>query len=179
MPIAFKRATKTFELCTDMTVQAEWEQAQRDLQAAVAASDGRQSVTRSQLARQVKELEELMASATIVFTFQALARKAFAEILDRHPVREDEDADKHFGVNVDTILPDLLAASFVSAAWKGSGDDVVEMSVTNYRDMVDELTDGQYSELLLTLVKLNRGSVAVPFSRAASRETRSLGKTSA
>lgn len=126
---------------------------------------------RAQLAERIQALEEQMKADTYPFRLQAMKRPDFKALVLRHPPRqtadgEPDERDKGRGFNIDSLYEELVPASIVDPKLDGPA----------MRKLLDEdLTDGQFIELGNAAWYLNRGSVDVPFSRAASAIMRTTG----
>ena len=177
MAITVKRATATFELCTDMEKVGDHEALSRQL-----AEDRQRGVvddrlTGNPLARKITDLEKAMLESTVVFKIQALPRKVWAELEAAHKPREGNENDQQYGVNVSTFIDAVLAlpGTVVSVTEKASGESVPWVA-TDWAGLADELTDGQWTKVALSVLALNRGRTEVPFNLAASLKTATSGE---
>lgn len=175
--LAIKRPEKTIEFCTDLALQAEWEEAGRELadtakrEAPDARMTGDTKAVRD-LKKRIQELETAMNASKVVFTIRALPRKRWAELEEIHPPREEHDADKHYGVNVATFIDAVMVepGTLVSVKDKSTGDRV-DFSSSDWPALADDMTTGQWNEFALPLLLLNRGTVTPGFNRAAWQKT--------
>jgi hypothetical protein len=110
------------------------------------------------VAEQIRDLEDEMRDHTHVFALRALPRKAFRDLVEAHPLREDNSDDKAFGVNMATFPVPLIAASCTDPV----------MTAEQVEELLEVLTEGQMLELFMTALQLNRAKVDVPKSFAAS-----------
>lgn len=126
---------------------------------------------RGELAEQIQALEEQMKADTYPFRLRALKRPAFKALLAASPPRRTEDGeiderDRARGFDIDVLYDKLVPLSIIDP----------QLDDAAMRKLVDEdLTDGQFIELGNMAYFLNRGSVDVPFSRAASAILRTTG----
>lgn len=173
MSITLKRAQTTVELCTDLSLAAEHERANKRLSEAAAVKDDRENSPVAAIAREITELEGRMAESTIVFTLAALPRKRYAEIVAAHPPREGEEVDEAFGLNVSTGIDAILVEPgvLVSVAEKVTGA-AVEFSAEDWPALADEMSNSQWEQFAQAVVTLNQGRVSAPFSPVASVLTR-------
>lgn len=152
-----KRPEKTFRLCLRADLQSEWEEADRQVKLAereaVNSLAGTSKRARD-LAGRVRELEQEMEAATTTLVLRGISSKRFSDLLAKHPARKGEDE----AFNPDTFGVALLAASAAQP----------EMSEEQAGRLVDSITSGQWNDLFNACWLLNRASVDVPFSRAAS-----------
>ncbi|PXY20878.1 hypothetical protein [Prauserella muralis] len=164
--------TASVDLCLRGDLQAKWEDLERQLKAEV--STGRSSLAGTgtgkaeELARQIRELETEMQSSVLTMTLRALPRTEWRELEAKHPPRKDNDADRLYGFNTDTIFDEALAPSLVSP----------ELDAARLAKIVDRLTSGQFERLALAMLDLNRQASDVPFSQAASLVTKASDATS-
>src|SRR5690606_31063341 len=106
-------------------------------------------------------------------------RKQWQETVAAHPPRDDNDSDQSMGVNISTFFDALLSTpgTIVSVNEKASGKVVDFDPATDWQQLADDMTDGQYGEFATKVFELNRQSVARPFSVAASRATAASEKS--
>jgi hypothetical protein len=158
-----KLPTTTVSICLRADLAAEWEDLQRELASAQAATAGMlnpDNRERRRIAEQIRALEEQMTEDTVVFHLRAVSRSTWRDLITGHPAREDDEADRILGLNSDTFWPALLRASIYDPA----------MDDEDWGHLLadDVLTDRQYSLLCDAAWALNRRDVSVPFSPAAS-----------
>lgn len=126
---------------------------------------------RAELAEQIHALEQQMKDATYPVRLQALRRGDFTALVAAHPPRKTDEGelderDKGRGFNIDALYEALVPKSIVDPKLDGPA----------MREFLEEqLTDGQFVELGNMAWFLNRGTVDVPFSRAASAIRRTTG----
>ncbi|MFI7630274.1 hypothetical protein [Microbispora rosea] len=152
-----QRPERTFRLCLRADLQAQWEEAERQLRLAereATTSLAGNSRKARDLAKQCRELEQEMEAATETLVLRGISSKAFSDLLAKHPARKGQDE----AFNADTFGVALLAASAATPA----------MSEEQAGRLVDSITAGQWNDLFNTCWLLNRSSVDVPFSNAAS-----------
>lgn len=167
-----RRAERTVPVCLRGDLQAEFEDLERalaELNAARAPADTRLSGHRPgrDIAEAIEALREAMRSATVVFRLRALSPRAWDDLVAAHPPRKTEDGGvdprDYSGVNVDTFFPPLVRACVI---YPGLDDQDWE---TLLGDGEHGLSNRQFDELAGAAWTVNKGSVDVPFSRAASR----------
>ncbi len=171
MAITIKRAEGVIEFCTDLALRGEWEQAEEALREARANPSERLVDTAlTEAAEQVQELEKQMVDSTLVFRIRAVPRKVWQEAVAAHPPRDDNDADAAMGTDVSKFFDALLSmpGTIISVNEKATGKPVDFDPATDWVELADDMTDGQYSEFAQKIFELNRGVVARPTSRAAS-----------
>lgn len=187
-----RRAERSVPVCLRGDLVAEFEELDRKLAAAAAAAaakpnDSRlntKSVTEAhRIAEQMLALQEQMRHFTVDFRLRALAPKRWAELTAEHPPRKGDDGKVHeqdsTGVNMATFFEPLLRESIVyptldDEAWDllmGRAEPTEEDPDADKRG----LTDAQVDTLSGPAWALNRRTVDVPFSSAASRILRTSG----
>lgn len=176
--LAVKRPEKVVPLCLDASLRADWEQAEKALNdASKAGTDrltGQAEATR--LAAEVQRLEKEMLAEVVHFRLRGLSRSRWAEIFSMNPPRKDDAIDRDFGANRETFYEAVIVESIVEVK---RGDEVLEFDPEEeWGLLADDMTDGQYAEFADAVFVLNRGSVSVPFSRAASQVSRRSSETS-
>ena len=107
----------------------------------------------------------------VVVVLHAQPRKVWRALMDEHGPREDNDADKALGVNMDT-LPDALLPMSVDREQSTIDGDLTEF--------LESLSDfDYYDRLFLQAFALNRGSaMADPTQRLASGPSQTSAATS-
>ena len=175
--LAIKRPEKTIEFCTDLALQAQWEEAGRELAdtAKRSAPDARltgESKAVRDLKKRIQDLEKAMLESVVVFTVRALPKKRFVELEAAHAPRDDNEADKHYGVNIATFIDAVMTepGTLVSVTYKATGDRV-DFESRDWPALADEMTTGQWQEFAIPVLVLNRGTVTPGFNRAAWQKT--------
>lgn len=166
-----KRPERIVELCFAGDLRAEHEAAaaelerldRTDLVAPSLVSGGK----RREVAARIEELEQRMLADSVRFRVRGVGRRAWTKLLAEHPPREGNDSDRGLGVNMETFFDAIVRAS------------VIEPQLTDeqWGELLDDaLTDAQFQALADAAWAVNRGSVDVPFSPAASRVVTSSGR---
>lgn len=166
---------RTVDVCLNGDLVADFEQAERDLEAAEQKPvDSLAGNGTAELVERIEALQEQMRESVETFTLRALPhrrspgddRPTWHELVQRHPPRRDGDEvaedDKGVGFNTSTFYDDLIRLCVVSP----------EMDDQDWADLFSAISEGQFAELSLAASVLNRGGVDIPFSRAASRAKR-------
>jgi hypothetical protein len=111
---------------------------------------------RAALAEQIADLESEIADAERDFTFRALGRRKYRELLDAHP------GEPGTRFNAESFIPALIAACCISP----------EMTRTDADRLFDVLNEGAVEVLFMAAYTVNEGLTKVPFSATASALTR-------
>jgi len=176
-----RRKEDTYAVCLRGDLNADWQNANRELERAqkqAQFSDSKESPDLGELVERVRDLEAQMLEHTETWRLRAMPRHKFRALVAEHPPRVDEegnpvDEDKVLGINRETFTPELIRASVVEPelddedwAWLLGDEDDDDSGVLNDRQIGD-LEDMAWF--------LNRDQVAAPFSVAASLATRDTG----
>lgn len=159
---------RTVSLCLRGDLVAEFERLEAEHTKAVQrVDDSLDAPSALAIAMQMEALRGEMQAATRVFTARALVPRAkYTDLILAHPPRLDEegkpvrtDAE---GFNAETFYPALMRACVVDPV----------MTPQRWEKLDAVLSDRQFDELAIACVAVNRGTIAVPFSPAASRTLR-------
>jgi len=114
------------------------------------------------LAEQINALIAEAQDSTIDVLLRALPRKAWADLVAKHPAKTDS---VEFDI---AIYNDAIPACWVEP----------ELDDETRDKLLEELTQGQWDQLVDAVAWLNRGDQRVPFSALALRTLRNSGETS-
>lgn len=169
--------TTTVPLCTNLGLVAEHEKyvlQLAKLERENTTDDARENSPQTPIVTKIRELEAEMESSTLTFTLQALPKKIFAEIEASHPPVEDDKSDATYGIHMktgpDALLSHTSPPTILSV--KGPTGEEIDFTGADWNAEADGMSNAQWSLFALAVLGLNRGVASVPFSRAASRETR-------
>ncbi len=135
----------------------------RELEAELTAAVARDATTNErdqapEIARQIEALEAEMETAKVEFRFRAVGKKAWADLLAKHPPLK-EHKELRVDHNPETFPIAAIAASCVSPEL--SEDDVRRLEVA--------MTDAQFTVLWRGCIDANIGGVESPKSLAAGQ----------
>lgn len=173
--LGIKRATTSVPLVTNLELLSEYDAVAdtlEKLQKNARADRLNSSPDLRKAAEAVRALEDKMQESTALVKLRALKRARWAELEEKHPAREDNDLDKRFGVNVDEFFDEAIPECIVEVSMKATGKKVDFDPAADWKELADDMSDGQYSEFIGATLTLNRGATSVPFSRTASVVTR-------
>jgi hypothetical protein len=153
-------------------------QAYADLERQLAAANGRDQgsivggAEAAEIAERMAALAEQMSAFTYRFTFRALPRKQWRDMVDAHPPREEAE-DRLNRVNMETFPVALIAASCVGIQPVADESPIPPdapraLSDDDAQDMADSLTDGQIAAMFACAARLNRSAVDLPKCGSAS-----------
>jgi hypothetical protein len=162
-----KRPERSVPLCLRGDLVADFEQVERELEAAQKkSSDSLAGGGIAKLVDQLDALTEQMRDHTYDVRLRAMPKPEFRALVAAHPPRRAEDSseiverDRYVGVNSETFFDALIRACVVDP----------ELDDAEWKTLLEEtLTDKQFDALSDAAWYLNRGDVDIPFSRAASR----------
>jgi hypothetical protein len=141
--------------------KAEHEQAVNDPGRTMASTAVRKATKAVEQAQADLDAVKAEAASTVLdLTLEALPRKRWAEALAAHPARDGDKVDAMYGLNWDTFLAEVLAESVLEV--RDAAGEIVEVTPEEWVAAADEVTDGQYTSLMIAIASLNRGSDA-PF----------------
>lgn len=146
-------------VCLDGALLAEHEQAEAELQRAVA--DGVEPNSLSDVppsvaaAARVRELEERIRALERVFVFRALPPWEYRRLISAYPPDEPR-----LRWNAETFPPALIAACCIEPVKFASADDV--------RRLLEKLNEGVQDQLFDAAFRANEGGGEIPKSVVAS-----------
>lgn len=116
---------------------------------------------------ELRDVEAELAASEFPFTFEALGRHKYMRVKAAHPARKQDRSDR-LDFNADTFPAALIAAS------------AVEPTMTDEQavELVDRLSDGQFTKLWNAAIAVNVGSDDVPKSVLRSDSAASNGTSS-
>lgn len=112
-----------------------------------------------EVAERIAEVEAGIGASVVDFRVRAMGKTAWRKLVAEHAPRPDNEADLRAGHNVETFAEVATRKCVIEPA----------MDQATWDDFIDNLSDGGYEQLTDAMWKVNRSSVSVPFSRAASR----------
>lgn len=164
-------AERSMTLCLAGDLVVEYEELERRRAEATLAGSG-DSLAGSggavaEIDVDMDALRPRMLERTITVVMRAMPRKPFNKLVELHPPRRDDDGkvnpEDNVGVNNVTFWEPLIRACWASPT-------LTKARLTRLLDEV--VSDRQYDELAALAWAVNRATVDVPFSSAASRQSR-------
>lgn len=145
----------TVSICVAGDLAAEYDRLQAEL-AKVSAWQPQSMAEENPstaIAERIADLTEQMRASEVDFTFRALGRKAWSDLVAQHPGKTAEDAwdDETLGLA-------LVSECAVDP----------QMTPEEVDELFETLNVSQRQELLNAAWEVNGGSTAIPFSLAAS-----------
>lgn len=182
MAIAMKRAERRVTLCLDGELYAKYEDAEaRLLEARLKkATDSRLNAPVLDVEREVGELFEAQRKETITFVLRALPRAKWDALVEEHPAREDNDLDKHYGFNTDTMFDPAIAHSDPTTIVRVTDHEgvVLDFKPSEWADLSADMSKSQFGFFQVAINELNGGTSTIPFSPTAFKASQaSAGKS--
>lgn len=162
---------RTVPVCLRGDLRGDFEQAERELeQLQESRQDSMAAPGVGELVDRIQSLRQQMRDATVTFRLRALSKPKYHALVAKHPPRHGDngeviDADRALDVNSDTFFEELVPLSIVDP----------ELDENDYAQLVELLTDYQFTELGVAALGLNRSEVDIPFSSAVSKLNRGSG----
>lgn len=164
-------------LGADLDLVDEYEAAVQALEAAKKPADslaGNGPV--ADLEARVDELRERLDEFRVDFKLRGLDDLHWSRLLDQHGPRKDAEGkdnpeDAEFGYNLETFPAALVRAATVEPVM----DDEDWVALLGDEGTLGLLTSNQLQQVFKVAFRLSRHPVDVPFSSAASKQTRSSG----
>jgi hypothetical protein len=174
MPLNIKRRRETIAFYPDLAIAQDVEAAETALDeakakvedatgttlASRALTDAKKAVTAAQAA--YDEVKARADATVLDITLEALPRKRWAEAEENNPPRDGDKTDATFSVNIDTFLAEVLPESVAEVKERATGERLA-ITADEWRDVLDDISDGQYQVLLFATLNLNRGASSHPF----------------
>jgi hypothetical protein len=159
-----RRAERRVTIYTRGDLYAELEDLDTQLVQAEARPSDRLNAgaDKRRLSEQIEKLRAEMAESEIVFRLRALPPGSWNRMVLEHPPRSGNKADEKADVNLDEFNLALVRASIVDP-------DIDDEDWAALLDPENGIADPQFDDLVQAAWALNKVSVSVPFSRAASR----------
>jgi len=170
MALVIKRPETRVAFCLDGNLKAEHEAAEAEFNELRKRSlgDPRLNDPTKELAKKVNDIEEAMKASTVEFKIRGMKRGDWSELSAAHAPREGNSVDKNYGFNVETLMIEAIPQSIAGVENQAGG--ALDFDVkTEWETLADDMTDSQYEDFVLAVLRVNRGGNDVPFSLSAFR----------
>lgn len=171
MSITVKRAERSLEICTDLTMLDKVDELNRKLS---KHSDQLADPERVEAARELSKLSQQLDENTLVVKLQAVTGRAYAEALAQSSV--EKDAQHPEGTDWFNVVKLLAPEATVEVKWK-TGEAADFQPDMDWPALMDSMSDFQCAQLLQTVVGLGRETGAGP--KAVFRKASSILQNSA
>lgn len=173
MALTVKRPETLVRFCLDGELKSRHEAADAEYTAAKnrMIADKRMVDPTRALAQAVLDLESEMEKNTVVFTVRGFQRGKWSQLTAEHGPRQDNALDKAYGFNVESLMLEAIPAAIASVV--DSEGAVVEFDpAKEFNALAEDMTNSQYEDFVLAVLRVNAGRNDVPFSLSAFRMTR-------
>lgn len=172
MTLTVKRPETRVPFCLDGDLKAAHEAAEADYTRANTKrlADPRLGDSTRSLAQKVLDLEAQMQDATVSFLVRGLPRGDWKQLTAGHGPRDDNATDKAYGFNVESLMIAAIPRSIVAVENK-AGEALPFDPAKEWDALADDMTNSQYEDFVLAVLRVNAGRNDVPFSLSAFRMT--------
>jgi hypothetical protein len=172
MALTIKRPETRVALCLDGDLKAAHEAAEAEYTAENnrRLADPRLGSSTRSLAQKVLDLEQQMKEGSVTFTIRGLKRGVWSELMAEHPAREKNALDSVYGFNVESLMVEALPQS-IAGVENADGEPVPFDVAKEWDPLVEDMTNSQYEDFVLAVIRVNAGRNEVPFSLSAFRTT--------
>lgn len=170
MALVVKRPETRVPFCLDGDLKAAHEVAEAEFVAARSRSlaDARLYDPAQALAKKVNDLEEEMKASTVSFLVRGMKRGDWNGLVAEHAPREGNALDKSYGFNVEALMKVAVPKSIVGVE-SSKGEALPFDPGAEWDALADDMTDSQYEDFVLAVLRTNKGRNEVPFSLSAYR----------
>lgn len=172
MTLTVKRPETRVLFCLDGDLKAAHEAADAEYSAENnrRLADPRLASSTRSLAQKVTELEDQMRESSVTFLVRGMKRGEWVELTAEHPPREKNTLDSNYGFNIDALM-NVAVPKSIAAVENSKGEPLPFDPATEWEPLADEMTNSQYEEFVVSVIKVNAGRNDVPFSLSAFRMT--------
>lgn len=170
MALTVKRPETRVSFCLDGDLKAAHESAEAEFNAARNRSlaDARLNSSLTELAQRVADVESDMKASTVEFLVRGMKRSDWNDLVAEHAPREGNALDKSYGFNLETLMIKAVPACIV-AVENQAGEALPFDPATEWDSLADDMTDSQYEDFVMAVLRVNKGRNEVPFSLSAYR----------
>jgi hypothetical protein len=170
MTLTVKRPETRVDFCLDGDLKAQHEAAEaeyiRENQKRLV--DARLGNTVRKKAERVQELEAQMQDSTVTFLIRGLKRGEWQELTATNPPRDKNQLDASYGYNIEAVMLTAIPKSIVKVT-NNQGEKQEFDPAKEWDGIAEDMTNSQYEDFVLAVMKVNTGRNEVPFSLSASR----------
>ena len=170
MALTIKRPETRVRFCLDGDLKAEHEALEAEFNESRKRTlgDARMVDPSRQLAQQVNDLEERMKESEVEFIVRGLKRGDWNDLVAEHAPRDGNALDKSYGFNVEALM--TVAIPKCIASVENHAGEPLEFDVdAEWGPLAEDMTDSQYEDFVLAVLRVNKGRNEVPFSLSAYR----------
>jgi len=170
MALVVKRPETRVSFCLDGDLKAEHEAVEAEFNAARNRSlaDGRLVDQSRELAKQVSDVESRMKESTVEFVLRGMKRGDWNDLVAEHAPRDGNALDKSYGFNVEALMT-VAVPQCIASVEDHAGEPVEFDPAAEWADLAENMTDSQYEDFVVAVLRVNKGRNEVPFSLSAYR----------
>lgn len=170
MTLIVKRPETRVTFCLDGDLKAAHEAAEAELTEArnKSLADARLNSPLKNLAQKVSSIEADMKTSSVTFLIRGMPRGAWSDLVAAHAPREGNALDKSYGYNVEALMIEALPKSIISVE-NSEGENLPFDPAEEWEPLADDMTNSQYEDFVLAVMRVNAGRNDVPFSLSAFR----------
>lgn len=174
---AVKPVTRTVSICVDGELEDERLRLERQYRDAVKADDDAEDEAHTMqapaLADALADLQARAKDATVDFTFKAIGRKAWTDLMAAHPPTDEQTKDLPEEAVLRWNPLEFPPAAIAASLSEPDGFDAVKVA-----ELEQTLSEGQWKRLWSGCVIANEGVGDVGESSAALQQARNSGQKS-
>lgn len=172
MTLTVKRPETRVPFCLDGDLKATHEAAESEYTHANKRhlADPRLGSSVRKLAEKVQDLETQMQDSTVTFLIRGMKRGDWVELTSAHPPREKNSLDGNYGYNIEAVMLTAIPQSIVGVE-NNKGEPLDFNPAAEWEALAEDMTNSQYEDFILAVIKVNAGRNDVPFSLSAFRAT--------
>lgn len=170
MALTIKRPESRVPFCLDGNLKAEHEVAHAKFEASRNQSlgDSRLIDPSRELAKIVNDIEKKMRASSVEFLLRGLPRGEWNELVNKHEPRPGNALDKNYGFNLEALMTPAIPACIVEVT--NHSGKVLDFDVAKeWEALAKDMTDAQYEDFVMAVIRLNLGRNEIPFSLSAFR----------
>ena len=170
MALTVKRPETRVSFCLDGDLKAAHEAAEAEFNAARTKSlgDARLNGGLTGYAQKVTDIEAEMKASTVEFLMRGMKRSDWNDLVAEHAPREGNALDKSYGFNLEKLMVAAIPACIV-AVENQAGEALPFDPAKEWDALADDMTDSQYEDFVMAVLRVNKGRNEVPFSLSAYR----------
>lgn len=178
MTLTVKRPETRVLFCLDGDLKAEHEAAEAEYTAENTRrlADKRLNSSAKSLAQKVLDLEAKMNEASVSFLVRGMRRGDWKQLTTENGPRDDNAVDKAYGYNLEAVMNVAIPRS-IAAVENSKGVALDFDPLKEWDALADDMTNSQYEDFVLAVLRVNAGRNDVPFSLSAFRATQDSDQT--
>jgi hypothetical protein len=172
MTLTVKRPETRVPFCLDGDLKAAHEAAEAEYtrENSRRLADPRLGSNVRKLAEKVQSLEAQMQESTVTFLIRGMKRGEWLELTTENPPREKNSVDATHGYNMEAAMLTAIPKSIVGVE-NNKGEPLDFDPSSEWDALAEDMTNSQYEDFILAVIKVNAGRNDVPFSLSAFRAT--------